>query len=40
MIAQIGLVLWNHPKGEREVKGPGNPQNRVEELAVGGDVEE
>ena len=40
VIAQIGLVFRNHPTGEGEVKGPGNPQNRVEELAVGGDVEE
>src|SRR6476469_8699017 len=40
VIAQIGLVLWNHPTGEGEMKGPSNPQNRVEKLAVGGNVEE
>ena len=40
VIAQIGLVLWNHPTGEGKVKGPGNAERRVEKLAVGGDVEE
>ena len=40
VIAQIGLVLRNHPTGEGEVKGPGNAERRVEKLAVGRDAEE
>src|SRR4029077_16668298 len=40
VIAQIGLVFRNHPTGEGKVKGPGNAERRIEELAVGGDVEE
>ena len=40
VIAQIGLVLWNHPTGEGEVKGPGNAERRIEQLPVGRDVEE
>ena len=40
VIAQIGLVFRNHPTGEGKVKGPGNAERRVEELAVGRDVEE
>ena len=40
VVAQIGLVLWNHPTGEGEVKGPGNTERRIEQLAIGSDIEE
>ena len=40
VVAQIGLVLRNHPAGEGEVKGPGNTERRIEQLAVGSDIEE
>src|SRR5437016_1737053 len=40
VIAQIGLVLRNHPAGKGEMKGPGNTERRVEQLAIGSNVEE
>ena len=40
VIAQLGLVFRNHPTGKGEMKGPGNAERRIEELAVGRDVQE